>query len=204
MDSSIFLFLGALVAIVGGVIFYQRKKGKEKKQAVKDIPIGEFLPVAEKNPAGFPSAVQYKKWVEKYSFPVSSGEPTPVELSMDALKAAHTYVMGMMTYVADGGGDYSAPVWGDPYGKGDCEDFALAFRQACLDRGAPLSCMRIAHLQTEAGFWHGVCLVWVKGRGIISLDQRKPLGPWPLSEGGYILDKAAYEAGDEWHYWYNQ
>ena len=58
-------------------------------------------------------------------------------------------------------------------GLGDCEDYALAKRQALLDAGTPSQALRLAICRTELQEVHAVLIVTTE-RGDLVLDNRHP------------------------------
>ena len=78
---------------------------------------------------------------------------------------------------------------------GDCEDFALACRKLCRDRGIEHS--RLVVCYTEDGEGH--CVLEVKG-WILDTRYRNVVSRNFLEEEGYVwVAISGYNPGDDWH-----
>ena len=187
----------AVLVAVGAALFLLKKKKKEKKQAAANerTPAPQKVKTVSWGDAGFGDAISYKRWQQRNAFPKSHGQPTAAAIPYSDMRKAHELVMSTMTYIAQPGTSYEN---NPPYLRGDCEEFALMFRQRLMDLGYPVTCMRIAHGLVTGGGWHAFLCVWATS-GLWTLDQRKSL-PWPYAGGGY--SQTGFEAGEHWGYFH--
>lgn len=78
---------------------------------------------------------------------------------------------------------------------GDCEDFALACRKLCRDRGIENSRLVVCMTETDEGH----CVLEVNG-WILDNRYRKVMSRDDLQQQGYRwLAISGYESGDDWH-----
>lgn len=114
-----------------------------------------------------------------------TGTPTVVELDAaqwDWVRQVNRYVNATITPVRDTAGD----VWQVGVSEGDCEEFALAKRQALLDAGFPAGAIRLAVAQRQ-GEYHAV-LTLETTMGTMVLDNLiEDIVPFDSLPYGWVL-----------------
>lgn len=78
---------------------------------------------------------------------------------------------------------------------GDCEDFALACRKLCRDRGIDTSRLVVCMTETDEGH----CVIEVNG-WILDNRRRRVVSRDELEHDGYKwIAISGYNSGDDWH-----
>jgi len=116
-------------------------------------------------------------------------------LSFSNLLDVNSSVNSQITYTTDLQQFGKAEHWEATETLGDCEDYALRKRKVLLDKGVPLSALRLATCWTETNEYHAVLIV-VTPNGDYVLDNRMT-NPMIKQDLKYKWDKI--QIGSKWH-----
>ena len=116
-------------------------------------------------------------------------------LSFSSLLNVNSSVNSQITYTPDLQQFGKDEHWEIAQTHGDCEDYALRKRKVLLDKGVPLSALRLATCWTETNEYHAVLIV-VTPNGDYVLDNRMT-NPMIKQDLNYKWDKI--QIGSKWH-----